>query len=292
MKATMSRSSLRHGLIAMLVLFVGSASAWYDDENGICPPYGTRMPPDEFQVAHSKSGRSFKMEELPVERVCFHDVETVVSLIIKKRRGIHPSDTIGVDWGWNWYIADGHVAMISGQIYRFDVKTMTFRRIPNHPLSHEPKNAIHLFAIPTDAGLWFHTLKSNKGTEPAVNLQVVRFDAEPQTTRSPVRAQLKMSVREGTIDMLVNPAEEAAQKRIKREPVPHELLAPVPSRSGSDLVLWVCAGQYIETTFFYLKVTRIVFPDPEQGIDGWVEVRVESDRPPSNRPPAPPLPED
>ena len=250
--------------VALIVMGLTGSKAFSNDE--FCPPYGTRMPPDELEVVHGV--KRAEWDDYPAYWSAYlGEVEGrgMISLGVSKRfrRVGEPTD---FEWGWMWNIPDQSLVMISGQIYRCGYASKTFTRIPDHPLSLAPKDSLHLFAIPTTAGLMLSDLRYESRHIHVIRLTTIEFDREQQTLNEPGKARLKL-----TLDS------------------DHRLLSP--QTSAVDDTTWVRAGQYIETTRWILQVTRIVFPDSKQGIEGWVEVRVEQTRTPANRPPAPSLPE-
>jgi hypothetical protein len=68
------------------------------------------------------------------------------------------------------------------------------------------------------------------------------------------------------------------------------IYGPTPL-SGSQPA-WIRVGDSIESPNWRAKVLRIVFPDKDAKLDGWVDLRVEYSTAASERPPAPYLPID
>jgi hypothetical protein len=258
------------GLLSVFALgCLASVTFAYDETLGFCPPYGTRMPPAEFEVPNGP-GKS-EMAEFPADVDAYRHEKagwSAISLGMSKRHFAFGEPT-DFDWSWLWNIDNGRLLMVGGQIYRCDTSTLTFRQIPNHPLRHEPKDSLRLFAIPPTAGLSIFARHPDRKNTHTIGMKTIEFDVEQRTLANPGRARLDI--------WLTND---------------HRLLTPAamdPDRSARSM--WVRVGQSIETTRWTLHVTRIVFPDLEQGIDGWVEVRVDASQTPKNRPPAPALPE-
>jgi hypothetical protein len=253
---------------ALLIVVGLPGPATLGDDDPIDPfaPYGTRLPPDEFFVFHG--AKRAELDGLSVYYSAYRYEmagKGGISLGISKRSG-RVGEPADFDWSWTWNVPDGKLIIVSGQIYRCESATMRFKRIPDHPLSLTPMASIRSFPIPTTMGLTISDLQFNSLHVHSINLSTVGFDAEQQTLNHPGRAQLKLW--------------------LGRD---HRLLTPLTS--SVDNTTWVRVGQSIETTRWTLHVTRIVFPDLEQGIDGWVEVRVEASQTPKNRPPAPALPQ-
>ncbi|MFO1043430.1 MAG: hypothetical protein U0941_16725 [Planctomycetaceae bacterium] len=239
----------------------------------VCPPIGRKMPPDQLRLVEDGRKKN-EFEDYPAEWSIERNQKGRLTKVYLVNQGENlPEEFNDFAWSWDSDVKDGQVLMIGGQVYRCDTMTLTFSRIPNHPLSLQPQAAVRLLALNRQGSLEIDPpLDGPKARERLSSLRfyLTGFDPEDQTPTSPGRARLEM-------------------------PVHDENEIPIPSSDQTEnpkLHFWVRAGQFIETCSWLLKVTRIVFPDQDQGIEGWVEFRIEPNRPPENRPPAPALTED
>ncbi|MEI8383107.1 MAG: hypothetical protein WCJ09_23510 [Planctomycetota bacterium] len=226
------------------------------------------MPQDRFEVVHEVKRGALHPFPADYSAYRYKSGDRIGVSLEMSACDLRADEPLDFRWSWLWHGTVGEVLMIGGQIYRFEnaEDEMVFTRIPNHPLSRVPGDSIHLFAISTSGGLG---LSDPRNSHPgnSLGLATVEFDTEHQTPESPGRAKLR--IRCADEDYLLTPAfEEDFQQ-----------------------YLWVRTGQYIETACWTLRVTRIVFPDRDRGISGWVEVRVSPARTPQNRPPAPSMPD-
>ncbi len=247
-----------------------------EDELQWCPPYGSTMPPDLLTVKFRRGKRGgpgdVRSDEYPAYIDAYPFKKNDISGIDFGMSG-RPYEHWGMPdvfaWGWLYSVPDGHFVPVGGQIYKCDLATRTFTRIPNHPLSIAPAKAVRMLTIPPERELDLTGPQVTLEAKMQLTLSIKQFKRPAAGDSSGGRVRLHML---------------CAQDR---------LLSPRSSKDDHDSFdAWVTEGQYIETTYWRLKLVRIVFPDLEHGIGGWADVHVDPPATVPNRTPAPRLPDD
>ena len=249
------------------------------DTKWLCPPYGSHMPPDKIAIAvvPDRRARYLHFDDFPATYFAVPASNVDVSFLwsIVSNGGFNervvPENAYYVE---RRIVHDGYLTPLGGQIYRWTGDTLTLARIAGHPLARPPEDSVGVFhlSISQGAHLLFDLRSNPRGLLRLTAIQVRR--GEPQTNE-PDRVQFKIDLgRSEYGGVLFGPAPLAA------------------SQTGPTLPIWVRVGQFIEASQWRVKVLRVVHPDEEARIKGWIDLRVEPSTLATERPPAPHLPED
>lgn len=242
-------------------------------------PFGLRMPPDVIEVGTCIVGRYKYMD-------C-HDYTGRYLAVRSKVRGVTQLSPFKFDYSHSENdqllphnamihsaqdVEDGALIPLGGQLYRWGDHDRKLSRQPNHPLSTQPSDTLGIFHLPIGGLMEISLQDGGKlDLEPLAVVRAMKTDSEPD------RVLLRIGVTNvGNHSGLYGPS-----------PLPistEELYVP-PHQ-------WVRVGQYIESSHWRVKLVRVVHPNAQIKIVGWIDVRVEASSIATLRPPAPYLPED
>lgn len=252
-----------------------------------CPPYGTNLPPDRFRLRmpplgkrHGQGHMFSSFEDYPAYAHAFPATkDNVIGMHVYfagRPIGLWHDLGADVDWEWSSFVPDGHAISVGGQVYTCDSSSRMLTRRPDHTRSIAPSNAVGILPVPTDGSLELTGPNYTLGRRFDLRLSIARFEQPRNGESSGGRVRLALFSGE---DRVLAPC--TWTKHVEH-----------PGLKIAEHSMWVAEGQYIETTYWRLKLVRIVFPDPDHGIDGWADVFIDLPATNPNRPPAPNLPED
>lgn len=241
-------------------------------DNPNCPPYGKETPPAEYKLIAFKeeNGASIKrvhpLVGYPAEYVAMdynlENGQPYSSLNLYGKSRPH----VGIPrWDWFSGLSDGELTKIGGEIYVFRRSPLILRRLDGHALASPPEVAERQFIVPK-MGNFSVTDTSRPGRQPTLRFNIKKFERAPSNSNDSDRVLLATRCE---YDQLNSPAQ---------------------SEPNGWWIGWVSVGQFIQTKHWRFKVTKIVFPDPQERVRGWAELRLDA-VPPPPWPPAPHLPQ-
>jgi hypothetical protein len=244
-----------------------------EDPTCVFAPFGPEMPPATIAIAMSadRNPRTYLFKNYPgtYRAMRASNTDLSIDLMINSR-----SDDVYSIFPPKAYstsirrVIDGGLTPIGGQIYRWDGKELTLTRVDGHPLAREPKDSVGVFHLPITATTLTFGFSSSLGG---------MLLLDPQELR---RGNPLIYEPDGVLlQIYPGPSEDGGT-----------IYGPTPLSGARPACVRV--GESIESPNWRVKVLRIVFPDKEAKLDGWVDLRVKYSTAASERPPAPYLPID
>lgn len=241
------------------------------------PRLASTCPPDLFEIAISKPGnyRVYHFDDYPAQYLAqrdrprdINDLSLLLSVTYEHRSTHQLVLPAGAIASYTVLIPDGHLMPLGGQIYRWNGKLRTLTRVAVHPLSKPPVDSVGVFHAPLSGAddIQFIWRYSEGGM---LQLRAVKAQQGNPATNEPDRVLFRISV---------NTQEGGA------------VLSPMSNPDSRHQ--WVKVGQYIETKQWRVKVLRVIHPDKQASVNGWVDLLVTPSTLASVRPPAPYLPEE
>lgn len=228
-------------------------------------PWGNKMPPDKisFNLVSDRGRSKCYFGEYSAQLLHSNEPQPNrkprATLLIFGDRPMPQKQPIAT-WNFGGKFEDGECVPFGGQVYRWTINEKlgrgTFLRIPDHPLAVPPEKSESVVSVQWHNGLSISSRHS--GLIPVTERQVsATFKIDHEKVRAP-----------GAI--------------LTDKPVGVPLSVTYFNGTDSEKPVFEEAteGKVLNIGPWAFKVERIVLPDPDQHIPGWVDLRVQKADPP------------